>query len=757
MPAPQRSGNPPRGNQPPSYNRPGGQNPPPNQYQESEFINSSYNFVPLANKVVTPDWAELVSHDVPFHDGLSGEIAFELVAHSPLLVGGLQTKATEQRPSEVKPFQTPDGKYAIPGSSIKGMIRAVLEIATFSKMGMVDDKRYGLRDITGKYVAESYASRVRNRVQTGFLRLSKTGEPEIVPCAMARLDHRELEAWWKLPKPVFKKRTAVKTKYEQWQQLCTANRISNPFAIPVTIAGDSVVNIEGSTTGFPVFTGQISDSTDDRQDRSGKWSHGKYRDFVFHSKNEQNAFFVHEVDTAAWRDFLFIHGDEDEKPDMPWSGFWKARFWRKQEIPVFYIRSTNKLQIGLAYMPKLAGDFSIHDMIGHSSKDHLDAQKSDFASLIFGKTSTIPQDTLKGRVWFAMVEAIGNPVCITQPDTILNGPKPTYFPNYIQQQATSPSWKLSGRNPQYATYLETQDHTAPLLRGWKRYPVHPITEIGVQVLQGDQQNNRKIQVRLHTLDTGAKFSGQLHFHNLKPEELGALLWALNFGGNSSCHHGFGMGKAFGFGQVTLQLQNENSAIRSNDLTAIAPNWNECVNKFRAYMDKALGHTWEQTPQIQALLAMADPAQRNKFPGQLKYMVLARIPDPNNPGKKISINEFQDAKRRALVLASYVSATASVSATPPQPRQHAQPAAPIQPVGPIAWKDVVLTYQKNSGIIAANQGENKAFSDAKDKNALLAVLDDATKKKLMNGKLKATITLEPRGGKNWKIIKIELSA
>jgi len=67
-------------------------------------INAPYNFVPLSKVIVIPEWAEQVSHDIPFKDGLSGEIGFTLTAHSPLLVGGKQQPANNQTPGEVDFF-----------------------------------------------------------------------------------------------------------------------------------------------------------------------------------------------------------------------------------------------------------------------------------------------------------------------------------------------------------------------------------------------------------------------------------------------------------------------------------------------------------------------------------------------------------------------------------------------------------------------------------------------------------------------------
>ncbi|OGT90063.1 MAG: CRISPR-associated RAMP family protein [Gammaproteobacteria bacterium RIFOXYA12_FULL_61_12] len=720
-------------------------------------INAPYNFVPLSEMVVTPEWAALVSHDLPFKDGISGEIHYVLTAHSPLLVGGEQTKATDHAPGNVRFFKTPDGQFAIPGSSLKGMIRSVLEIATFSRMGMVDDKRYGLRDISGKYVADSYTSRVRNRVQAGFLRLSRKGEPEILPCDMARFSHRDLESWWGEDAPIFKKGervngkykpTTVADKYKRWDVLCKKHKIASPFNFKITVSGDNVSAIgAGSIDGFPVFTGQISDCTDDKFE-NGKWTRGKYHDFIFHSSRGSHAFSLHEVDPNAWRDFLFIHGDEDSKPVMPWPGFWKDKFWKKEKVPVFFIRNGNRLQIGLAYMPKLAGDFSIHDMIGHTSKDHLEGSKADFATLLFGQIGDSPEDALKGRVQFELARLNGQAEAIAQPTSILNSPKPSYFPNYIRQKTTGPGWKLTGGdNAQYATYLETQAHPEPELRGWKRYPARPEAEVRVQEPIGDQAANKKIQLRLHPLPKDTKFSGRMVFHNLKREELGALLWCLNFGGCSNYRHGLGLGKSFGFGQVGIVLDSQKSWIAPNlpegEAMKTLDQWNDCcLNRFIAYMDKALGESWMKSPQIMALLAMADPLQRDKFKGQLKHMVLARIPAPTeqNPNKKETRNQFLDAKQAGLVLAPYIPLPATGPAS-----------TVLGSTAEATWPSVSLSFEKGPRKISAFRNGETASIQWVEAGPLLSALDESSRRRLEKGKLTATLTLKPLGRASWKIV------
>ena len=118
-------------------------------------ITAPYNFVPLSKKVFFPDWADKVSHDVPFADGISGELECELTTHTPIYVrngGKWEDGEVFKIGSEAQMFfYVREGEkrhFMIPGTSLKGMLRNVVEIASFGKMCRVDDHRYGLRDLT---------------------------------------------------------------------------------------------------------------------------------------------------------------------------------------------------------------------------------------------------------------------------------------------------------------------------------------------------------------------------------------------------------------------------------------------------------------------------------------------------------------------------------------------------------------------------------------------------------------------------------
>ena len=106
-----------------------------------QHIPSPYGFVPLAHNVVFPAWGKQISMDVPFSDGICGALDITLTAETDIIIG--------DGSDDTKGFftLTRDGDFAVPGTSVKGMLRNIIEIIGFAKMNLVDDKRYAVRDL----------------------------------------------------------------------------------------------------------------------------------------------------------------------------------------------------------------------------------------------------------------------------------------------------------------------------------------------------------------------------------------------------------------------------------------------------------------------------------------------------------------------------------------------------------------------------------------------------------------------------------
>ena len=626
-------------------------------------ISAPYNFVPLPNKVHIPEWSKQVSHDWPFEDGYSGEIHYRLIAESPILVGGKQEKHTGNRPNtEIKPFQLPDGTYAIPGSSIKGMLRSVVEIAGFGRMRMVDDQNLSVRDLTGgarkiygDHMTETVGPNTyRAKPQAGWLYFdTEKNRWQITPCRYARVEHDDLatvskDDWWE----TVPRKPLAKKKYERWGGRRNSLDIKftpdpeqdHPHSDDKKLRYRKALNLgSGETTGTLVFTGQPAKREHNKPGR-------KHLEFIFYNEASEPI----EVPESVWRAFAHIYAESED-----WNTFWK----KKDRIPVFFLMDQEQVaSLGLSLMYRLPYQLSIHDAIANSSASHRDEPGTntgyDLADLLFGAINSTDQNAaLCGRVSCELARAEGDPEPIdVVDDTILNSPKPSYYPNYIEQQGKSGAiGVLKGQS--YNTLMDSDTR----IRGFKRYPARPDGKVGVQELTPDQESNKKVQVRLHPLPTGTAFKGRIVFHNLKPEELGALLWAMTWGGDDGLRHGIGMGKPFGFGQVRFEIDAENSCLIPNtpdqDETVLDESHvQDLLKKFTQHMEQAAANKggWAKSPQIANLQAMADPASANHLRSglELRHMCLS--------GR---FNEFTAAKQPAkgkreevFFLADYANAS-----------------------------------------------------------------------------------------------------
>ena len=172
-------------------------------------VTAPFRFARIWKTVHQPAWGRLVSHGIPFADGVSGEATVTIVARTPLIVGGARRAATAQREGEVRPFQLPDGTWALPGSTLQGLSRSILEIASFGSLGpWIDDKRFSYRDLgTSQTAKDHYLSRLSTNVEGHITQHSKAGwlindsdGIRIVPSKFARI-HAKHIIEWKLGRP----------------------------------------------------------------------------------------------------------------------------------------------------------------------------------------------------------------------------------------------------------------------------------------------------------------------------------------------------------------------------------------------------------------------------------------------------------------------------------------------------------------------------------------------------------------------------
>lgn len=582
------------------------------------MLPAPYNFVPLSRKVFFPDWADQVSHDVPFTDGLSGEIECDLVFDSPVYVrnGGPWNADDVRTTQEAQAFFRVGDTVLIPGSSLRGVFRSVLEIASFGKMSRADDHRYGVRDLQNRplYTDRMTETVVRNtyrpRVKAGWLEKDDADNWRIVPCKFARVEQSDLRRL--VPSADLNRRQDAPAKYKQWGSRLDVSFRTNGTARhshrrgAITLEYEKVDggSLQFGGPGTIVFTGQPSPN--------------KHMEFVFYGEDSTRAL---PVSPRVKKDFEFIHSEPGTEDPNPTWGFWRQRMNGGARVPVFYLGNGVVESFGLALMYRLPYKYSIRQVIEHTSPDH-GAARPDLADLIFGfipsKGENV-EDGLKGRVWFSAAVAQPNTVAsLALQTTVLGAPKPTFYPNYVDQ---------AGNGGQYATYMDDKAQ----IRGWKRYPARDSFQTTLPA--PPPKAGVKVQTKLVPLQAGAKFRFTTKFHNLRPDELGALVWTLTWGGDARLRHGFGMAKAAGYGQGFVQIH---SARVYGAVGTMRSDWSVQAgcSDFVNLMTNNVTPQWAQSAQITQLIAMADPkrlpsAEQNS---RLRHMQL----DGNN--------EFVNAKR-----------------------------------------------------------------------------------------------------------------
>lgn len=330
-----------------------------------EIIKAPYNFVPLEKEAFYPDWENHISQDIPFEDGVSGSIEYTITAKTPIYVRNGQKLVKNSTDRDNTFSHTSDGRYFIPGTSIKGEIRNVLEILSLGKMTQVLDSRFGIRDLSDSKEGKRYRGLIGN-VFCGWLKkdgdkytLDDCGTPgRISPKEIDKHFNTALENFdltLKLgtsktgnSKEADEMLRASYTKYGLLKLIST--RDDNQLSLDMdSLEGDFefVEDKNGKKiykygtkgpNGHLILTGQPSPR---KQGANGKWI-GKYYEFVFFASRQ-----TVEVDQDVIEDFLAIH-----KSNYDFQHLWKNRLNSGQEIPVFFIKGKNGnvAAMGLAYM-----------------------------------------------------------------------------------------------------------------------------------------------------------------------------------------------------------------------------------------------------------------------------------------------------------------------------------------------------------------------------------------------------------------------
>jgi CRISPR-associated protein (TIGR03986 family) len=568
--------------------------------QNNKVIKAPFNFVPLPtvfpNAPFLPAWGEQVSLDYPFKEGMSGKITLKIKAITDIFIRNCK---------EGNAFHNINGKYCIPGSSIKGMLRSALEIATFGKFTQYNNSRFSYRDLNSR----NYRILIHD-IRAGWLCIHNDTY-YLFQCSNESIDPKSdritaTEIDQLIGSDAFQpfitesdfrtdKNRNAKTKYELYCEHTglDINQLKNLF-----------LKIESGTHNgkYLVMTGQPSQ----RRDADHK---GKNKEFVFPTIppiDNKNNVVINASDQESWHKlsqaevdiFRSIHRNSSD-----FVNFYDKILKHGGAIPVFYKiineGQSKKYYLGLTYMLKYPTKHDISDAIPYRFRD---PNTHDLADLIFGYVNkSNSADTLKGRIHVGHAFANNVQHDNVEKKFVLSSPKASYYPLYLGNNSWNSDIEISG---------------------YKRYPTRNSVEE-----QGNINNmNDKMLSKVIPLKAGTDFTSIITFHNLNQIELGAILYVIK----KLKFHQLGGIKPFGYGKVQIKPSltfKDEGDIETDKLDSFIDPF---VNKF-----DELYPGWQHSDTIQELKAMASgiyPNNEDKF----RYM---------NMSTNRQQNEFAIAKER----------------------------------------------------------------------------------------------------------------
>ncbi len=564
-----------------------------------------YNFVPLPDVVVTAvDKAEnLPNHDSYVLGRHTGHFDVTLTTCSPLYVRCPLTLADflrqEREEDTHLPFcqqikNTPHFYYThrtnqpvIPGSSLRGMLRGVLEIVSYGKVERVTN-----RNLIYRAVGDSTALGGWYREQT--LGANQTSHPDMkfdYPSPNLKGGYlRHHNGQWTI-QPAKQHdgtnfvtcggETFIHVEYNAVESIIGGQGRQQVHKVFVQPAPRTASNRGGRGPGNLTLNLAVTSGAAARTPGSAapagmvpavlvESGHMEGR----HAKHMHCA--IYEEDpTGTPIPISHDRWEEYEKDrNMTRGKQTQTRKLTGDGQPLFYLLDGNGQLVffGATMMLRLPYQRTIHDLIPEPLRqplmvDYVDAlfgyvrKKADFSS------GTLPSQGEKERAYAARVfvtDAIltkdftpqdlwltGNATRAITPK-ILATPKPTCFQHYLVQAQTERAELSHYDSPKEDVNGELRGQET-VIRGHKRY-WHQDDRTQQDIGDPGAPETSTQHTQFKPVKHGVTFAFRVYFENLSDSELGALCWMLHPLGDSQkeyCHH-LGMGKPLGMGAIKLE-------------------------------------------------------------------------------------------------------------------------------------------------------------------------------------------------------------
>lgn len=543
-----------------------------------------YNFVPMPDE---PIYADLDSDgNLPRHDAYdlerhTGYYDIKLVTETPLFVRGMLSISDQENGIESRlnanAFSIDGRKPVIPGSSLRGMIRTLVEIVTNSKMHFVSSSH--------KMFFRAVAAQNTDPLKQPYQRVIGSFGKNV----RAGYLERDEGTWYVHPAKRIGRATYGKVKdrnhdgsspvseVKGLKRFNDADYIIQYHPVCFDARDDLVVRAytpsEGEAPmGVLVCSGNMLETQGKAKGQSVKSPRRRY---AVVSERDNTARRI-PISSQAISDYL-----EGLSPIQKEPPFDKDYGVLVHGRPIFYVEESGQI-IHFGHTP----NFRIAALHVENGKQRAVTPQDlvprqlrqndsniDYAEAMFGFVNE--QGDKRSPTAYAGRIAVTS-AFVTEDQNhyydetfvpkILASPKPTTFQHYLEQPE---GWRTP--TDQLLHYGDK-----PRIRGHKLYWRQMIQSLR-EVAEPDRTitpHNSTQHTVIAPVRSDVEFNFRIYFENLSDEELGALHWVLTFGGNQEARHQLGMGKPFGLGVVRLEpkLFLSNRRLRYEKLFSADGSW-----------------------------------------------------------------------------------------------------------------------------------------------------------------------------------------
>jgi len=617
----------------------------------TDKAHAPYNFIPV-NKSVIPDLKQ---------DGekiLTGYIDLEITTKTALFIRGIGEKFF-------------GAEYpVIPGSSLRGMIRTLVEIVSYSELKFSDKKkRFFYRNIGENFYRDKFIENqkinpplVKMKVYSGWL--TKDGNQYYITPSSTDSNHRQ---YYRINGSFTKHNIYFRPKKFDF---ANTTWIDAGFEVPVydfrkvffnPTRVDKIKHKPNFNLDYWILR-EFSQAKSGGLTQegslvvSGAFATKKHYQWVINQAGNVNT----AINVSKLIEEYKMDDNREENADL----IKMLKNKNNQAIPCFYLTDGKNQIIALGHTGifRLAYQYNVGTLLKQKQNDI-----PDFADSMFGtqeqSSKVFFEDGLPSKE--NVVEVYPNPIHLN----ILQSPRTTCFQHYLEQ----PNGVNTPKNA-----LHNWGNQNSQIKGFKLYWHRDAPD---EMTQKDSWafnmsditdfNKKKniLSEPVIPVKREQKFMARLRFADITEKELGCLLMVLEL--PNGCFHKLGMGKPYGLGSIeikpnltTIDLEKRYSLLIDSSTNeweegTTKADINSFKNSFTVYMNNQLGTSysdflsfWYYDSRLKELLQMLsfthNEYSTEEWLKKTRYMEIGKLKfDPHGNqlfkenGKPDTKNEYEN--------------------------------------------------------------------------------------------------------------------